>query len=200
MRQSINLLFLQKLTIMLETDKYIVPVFNVDNTDGIGFFVGHYFFTSGHVVASGTPFFFIDGKKYLLEKGKALFLKTLDGESTFETGLDIAVFPIDSVNSSLEFANNLVEVGATLTSLCAFRHYSEEFGEAWSIERIPGRVSHEMGNFFKCDLSRTLHEGSSGSPILLDDKVIGILCGNFPEDPENRILYMKASAITHLLE
>ena len=68
------------------------------------------------------------------------------------------------------------------------------------IERIPGRVSHEMGNFFKCDLSRTLHEGSSGSPILLDDKVIGILCGNFPEDPENRILYMKASAITHLLE
>lgn len=185
---------------MLETDKYIVPIFNTNNTDGIGFFVGNYFITAGHVVLEGHPFFFMNGKKYLLDKEKALLLKTRDSESTFENGLDIAVFPIVSVNSPLEFANKPVEIGAELTSLCAFRRYSEEFGEAWSVERIPGRVSHEMGNFFKCDLSRALHEGSSGSPILLDDKVIGILCGNFREDPENRILYLKVSAITNFLE
>jgi len=185
---------------MLETDKYIVPIFNLDNTDGIGFFVGNYFVTAGHVVLTGSPFIFLKGKQYWLEKGKALLLKTLESESTFENGLDIAVFYIEAIDSPLEFSNIPVSVGTELTSRCSFRHYSEEFGEAWSIERIPGRVSHEMGNFFKCDLSRTLHEGSSGSPILLDDKVIGILCGNFPEDPENRILYMKASAITHLLE
>lgn len=185
---------------MLDIDKYIVPIFNANNTDGIGFFVGHYFFTCGHVVAAGCPFFFINGKKYLLEKEKALFLSTLDSESTFENGLDIAVFPIDSVNSPLEFADKPVEIGAELTSLCAFRRYSEEYGEAWSVERIPGRVTHEMGNFFKCDLSWALHEGSSGSPILLDDKVIGLLCGNFREDPENRILYLKVSAITNFLE
>lgn len=185
---------------MLETDKYIVPIFNLDNTDGIGFFVGNYFVTAGHVVLTGSPFIFLKGKQYWLEKEKALLLKTLESESTFENGLDIAVFYIEAIDSPLEFSNIPVSVGTELTSRCSFRHYSEEFGEAWSIERIPGRVSHEMGNFFKCDLSRTLHEGSSGSPILLDDKVIGILCGNFPEDPENRILYMKASAITHLLE
>ncbi len=185
---------------MLETDKYIVPIFNLDNTGGIGFFVGNYFVTAGHVVLTGNPFIFFKGKQYWLEKEKALLLKTLESESTFENGLDIAVFYIEAIDSPLEFSNILVSVGTELTSRCSFRHYSEEFGEAWSIERIPGRVSHEMGNFFKCDLSRTLHEGSSGSPILLDDKVIGILCGNFPEDPENRILYMKASAITHLLE
>lgn len=185
---------------MLETDKYIVPIFNLDNTDGIGFFVGNYFVTAGHVVLTGSPFIFFKGKQYWLEKEKALLLKTLESESTFENGLDIAVFYIEAIDSPLEFSNIPVSVGTELTSRCSFRHYSEEFGEAWSIERIPGRVSHEMGNFFKCDLSRTLHEGSSGSPILLDDKVIGILCGNFPEDPENRILYMKASAITHLLE
>lgn len=185
---------------MLETDKYIVPIFNLDNTEGIGFFVGNYFVTAGHVVLTGSPFIFFKGKQYWLEKEKALLLKTLESESTFENGLDIAVFYIEAIDSPLEFSNIPVSVGTELTSRCSFRHYSEEFGEAWSIERIPGRVSHEMGNFFKCDLSRTLHEGSSGSPILLDDKVIGILCGNFPEDPENRILYMKASAITHLLE
>lgn len=185
---------------MLETDKYIVPIFNLDNTDGIGFFVGNYFVTAGHVVLTGSPFIFFKGKQYWLEKEKALLLKTLESESTFENGLDIAVFYIEAIDSPLEFSNIPVSVGTELTSRCSFRHYSEEFGEAWSIERIPGRVSHEMGNYFKCDLSRTLHEGSSGSPILLDDKVIGILCGNFPEDPENRILYMKASAITHLLE
>lgn len=185
---------------MLETDKYIVPIFNLDNTDGIGFFVGNYFVTAGHVVLTGSPFIFFKGKQYWLEKEKALLLKTLESESTFENGLDIAVFYIEAIDSPLEFSNIPVSVGTELTSRCSFRHYSEEFGEAWSIERIPGRVSHEMGNFFKCDLSRTLHEGSSGSPILLDDKVIGILCGNFPEDPENRILYMKASAITHLLK
>lgn len=49
-------------------------------------------------------------------------------------------------------------------------------------------------------IASTLHEGSSGSPILLDDKVIGIFCGNFREDPENRILYLKVSAITNFLE
>lgn len=185
---------------MLETDKYIVPIFNLDNTEGIGFFVGNYFVTAGHVVLTGSPFIFFKGKQYWLEKEKALLLKTLESESTFENGLDIAVFYIEAIDSPLEFSNIPVSVGTELTSRCSFRHYSEEFGEAWSIERIPGRVSHEMGNFFKCDLSRTLHEGSSGSPILLDDKVIGILCGNYPEDPENRILYMKASAITHLLE
>lgn len=185
---------------MLETDKYIVPIFNLDNTEGIGFFVGNYFVTAGHVVLTGSPFIFFKGKQYWLAKEKALLLKTLESESTFENGLDIAVFYIEAIDSPLEFSNIPVSVGTELTSRCSFRHYSEEFGEAWSIERIPGRVSHEMGNYFKCDLSRTLHEGSSGSPILLDDKVIGILCGNFPEDPENRILYMKASAITHLLE
>lgn len=49
-------------------------------------------------------------------------------------------------------------------------------------------------------IASTLHEGSSGSPILLDDIVIGIFCGNFREDPENRILYLKVSAITNFLE
>lgn len=49
-------------------------------------------------------------------------------------------------------------------------------------------------------IASTLHEGSSGSPILLDDKVIGIFCGNFREDPENRILYLKVSAISNFLE
>ena len=185
---------------MLETDKYIVPIFNLDNTDGIGFFVGNYFVTAGHVVLTGSPFIFFKGKQYWLEKEKALLLKTLGSESTFENGLDIAVFYIEAIDSPLGFSNIPVSVGTELTSRCSFRHYSEEFGEAWSVECIPGRLSEDLGNFFKCDLTKILHEGSSGSPIFLDDKIVGVLCGYYPYDLENRILYLKTTAFIRLLE
>ena len=184
---------------MNDIEKYVIPILNTEDIDGVGFITGHYLITAGHVCV-GTPFLFLKGKKYFLKKETAAIIKTLDAESTFENGYDIAVFRIDDFESPLKVSSKLILAGDCLTSICRFREYSAERGEFWTIEEHKGNVTGVMGNFFKCDVDKTLHEGSSGSPIQRDGEIVGLLCGNFPEDPENRILYLGGWAIAKILK
>lgn len=181
-------------------DKYIVPIFNTNNSEGVGFFVGDYLITAGHVICAGQPFIVMNGKKHFLVTTDALLLRTPNDESTYDDGMDIAVFSFEGMKSPLTFSSTCINVGAHLTSRSMFRHYSEEFGDALSVEETSGQVIEVMGNFFKCDLERILREGSSGSPIFSDNEVVGILYGNDRKDPENRILYLSGCAINELLQ
>ena len=180
-------------------DKYIIPVFNTNYSEGVGFFVHDFLITAGHVVREGQPFIFMNGKKHFLEITDALLLRTLNEESTYDDGMDIAVFFFEGMMSPLTFSRTCINVGSQLTSRSMFRHYSEDFGDELSVEETSGQVTEVMGNFFKCDLERTLREGSSGSPIFCDNEVVGILYGNDRNDPENRILYLSGCAINELL-
>lgn len=184
---------------MADLDKYIIPVFNTNYSEGVGFFVDDFFITSGHVICEGQPFIVINGKKLILSSKDALLLTTLNEESTFDDGLDIAVFRLEGTLSPLAFTHTRIDVGTELMSRSVFRHFSEEYGEALSLEETSGHVTEVIGNFFKCDLDKVLREGSSGSPIFNDNDVAGILCGNFSGDPENRILYLSGCVINKLL-
>ena len=181
-------------------DKYIIPVFNTNYSEGVGFFVDDYLITAGHVICDGRPFIVYDREKHFLSNEEALLLKTLDEKSTFEDGLDIAVFRFNGIRSPLTLSYTRINVGVQLNSRSFFRHYSEEFGDALSLEETPGHVMEVMGNFFKCDLDRVLRAGSSGSPIFYNNEIAGILCGNSRFDPENRILYLSGYVINELLQ
>lgn len=184
---------------MADLDKYIIPIFNTNYSEGVGFFVDDYFITSGHVICEGQPFIVLNGKKHILYTKDALLLKTLNEESTFDDGLDFAVFCLEGTQSPLAFSDTRIDAGTEIISRSMFRHFSEEFGDALSLEETSGRVTEVIGNFFKCDLDRVLREGSSGSPIFYNNEVTGILCGNFNGDPENRILYLSGCVINKLL-
>ena len=184
---------------MTDYKQYIVPIFNTDYSEGVGFFVGDHLITAAHVICKGQPFIVMNDKKCYLAKEDARLLELYNENSTYDNGLDIAVFSFNGINSPLKFSHTSVDVGAQLVSRAFFRHYSEEFGDALSVEETSGIVTEVMGNFFKCDLNRILRSGSSGSPVFSNDEVVGILCGNYETDPENRILFLSGHVYYELM-
>ena len=52
-----------------------------------------------------------------------------------------------------------------------------------------------QGNYFVCECVR--HEGSSGSPLLMDNKVVGIMHGGYGND---ECVFLSSSAITKVLK
>lgn len=164
----------------MNIDGCIFPIQNENYVEGCGFLIGEYFITSGHVIEkSEAPFIIIEGKK--IQLSEPLFFEANLNDST---SYDLAIFSISTLrNNSLElFEGDIVE-GMELTSYSYKRN--ESGYDLIKCEAIVG--SHEEGNYFSALTSMDLRSGSSGSPVLIGNKVVGIMTKGNNDDYDNPI-------------
>jgi hypothetical protein len=178
-------------------NKNIFQIYSSNYEEGCGFFVENKFYTSGHVIEHAEkPFIEIDGKKVYLSNP---YYFRYDKEVT---GYDIAIFEIPLYSGSLEWYEGEIMPGMKLLSQ-SYKCFGMEYVET-EIET----TKDLEGNYFYGESKINLKGGSSGSPAILGNKVVGILtAGNNnglnepcnPKLPVNFCAFLSSTAILKLL-
>lgn len=188
--------------------KYIVPLTAWSNgieVNGVGVLIDSLFVTCGHTFSQAENIsFVIDGKNYTFNMQQALALEiptqNLDGSD-----YDICIFKIDGIISPFTLAMEMPEIGQNLTSV-SFKHFARKNQnsnansildsmneEIIEIRKSIGIVTDIEKNFFLCQMNIPLEPGRSGSPIIIDNKIYGILHGG--KDNGYKCLYQSSKSI-----
>ncbi len=195
----------------IQLEKYIFPVTGSgEKEEGVGVVVGNLLITAGHVVNGMDRFsIIIDKKEYDISKNQILALSALPEEPK-PTDYDICVINLNGINSLLTLATELPNIGKQLISISykqVTRKIDSEncngiFGKSQKRDiethHSEGYVNIEDTNFFGCDMSEPLEEGRSGSPIIAEDKVYGILTGG--KDNGKFCVYQSSKSILEFLK
>lgn len=192
--------------------EYVVPVYEKKRKQGKekdavtpspignGFFIDDFFITAAHVIeeAENEKGFIIVGgeEKELCLNHAVVYRKIADDDEYGDLNVgDIAVFGFDGVKSPLKLSAELPIKGDALTSCYNYQ-------SAW--HHSMGLIADGdlfKGNFFGWQTNTdTIHPtegGSSGSPLLKDNTVYGILFAGLREDPS--ICVFTASAFVYKL-
>ena len=171
-------------------------------SDGCGVLVGDLFITAGHVIEhSMVAHVYIDHKDYELNKEDALYY-SFDDKDSFDTkASDVAVFKLEGAKPSpLTLAENSPSNDDVLTSV-SYLHYGKKNSNATSVfdatievyEKLvcKAKVTEHSNNFFICDMEVQLKPGSSGSPVLNGNRVVGILHGG----KDNQCVFQSTESI-----
>ena len=184
----------------MNIEHYILPVDCSNHVEGCGFIINGHFITSGHIIKEGkSPSIRVFGEKINLSN--PVFLECDENDSK---KYDIAVFPIPRVISGLELHDGKIENGMRLQSI-SFRKLGKE------IVKCEVTVANDIfndGNYFGALTSKNLKVGSSGSPVLIGNKVVGIMTkGNNngvdepcePALPINFCIFLSSLAIKEVI-
>lgn len=160
--------------------EYVFHIQSPNQGEGCGFFIGNRFYTCAHVIKEcDAPYIVVDSKRVLLDKPVIYRFDEAQPD-----GYDIAVFDIPQVDGPLLFAKEGPEVGETLDTI-SWRTFSK--GTEFICCKSTVRPEVE-GNYYYADTDVKLKEGSSGSPLVRDGKVYGMLCAGDPGTPLCAIL------------
>lgn len=198
---------------------------------GNGFVINNFFITASHVILDNqeqtdqsNPYFILEGKEYELVKSKSFFWKSMSydqngnpiGHANIENG-DFAAYEIPGIKSPLSLAENPPNYEEAFH--CCFFHNMEPRNSKyhttdtkpiyyWETKGIVFGSSGFMGNFFgaKMHPEHPMGGGSSGSPLLRDNIVYGVLHAGNPYDrtenkhhPEICIFYAASAAFQCLI-
>lgn len=176
----------------------VFPIQSANYEECCGFFIDHYFITSGHAITdSDNPSILVNGITIPLTNPIFFEDNRLESE-----GYDLAIFDIPSYNSNLELDTEDVLPGMKLKSI-SFKSLGTKL-----IKCDVNVCDYYEGNYFAGLTSVNLKSGSSGSPVLLDNKVVGVMTkGNNngldepcnPNLPINFCLFLSAKAISKVL-
>ena len=176
--------------------KYIVPVFDCIHTCGQGCFIGDCFLTSGHVIGKETKYLFWNKERFTLDSREALSVQIITKGKDDCTQNDFALFRFNGIDSPLKLSNSLPPVGATFDCITWIpdNNMSEVDG---FIKRLicKGEVVRHYHHFFSCRMDYKLSKGSSGSPLILDNTVWGLLSGLDDSDGKNELFFQSAAFI-----
>ena len=172
----------------------------IDTLCGNGFFVGDYFVTAAHVISAVTfPFIKMNGQEFSLKQTDAIVWRIMSENTKEEEyrntdNADVAIFHFLNAGSPLQFSEKLPEPSTILS--CNYYYHSnfcESQGEV-------GDKDFFLGNFFGCRMTpiHPTEGGSSGSPLIKDDIVYGILHGGNKSDTSICVFSSAAHAF-HLL-
>lgn len=195
---------------MEEKLKYVQPFYY---GDGCGFFAGNYFITAGHCFKEYDGIIVnLDGVSYEFRRESADFIKYDEDETE---GLDLAIFKVPGINSPISLERYEPKADDKLRSV-SFKHMYKKGqtifdAEEWfELTECTADVTGEiMGNYFITVTDKSLKKGSSGSPVFLGDKVVGILCGGNNDNtgkkcdialPLNWCFNLRSNAILQVLE
>lgn len=188
--------------------KYIVPFTawsKGTEEHCVGIVIGNLFVTCGHAFSQVENIsFVIDGENYTLNMQKALALE-IPTQHLESSEYDICIFKIDGITSPFTLAKEMPEIGQNLTSV-SFKHFTRKNQnstansildsmneEIVEVRNSIGTVTDIEKNFFLCQMTIPLEPGRSGSPIIIDDKVYGILHGG--KDNGNTCAYQSSKSI-----
>ncbi len=176
--------------------EYVVPIYEkilgmgkesvVVSQIGNGFFIDGFFITAAHVIEEAENekgYIKVgDEEKVLRPDNAVIYRKVVDDDEYGDLNVgDVAVYRFDGAKSPLILNTELPIMGDTLISCYYYKN-------TWH-HAIGLVVDNELfkGNFFGWQTSAdTIHPtegGSSGSPLLKDNTVYGILFAGFREDP-----------------
>lgn len=172
----------------------------IDTLCGNGFFVGNYFVTAAHVISAvNFPFIKVNDQEFFLKQTDAIVWRIMSEnpkEEDFENtdNADVAIFHFPNAGSPLQFSEKLPEPSTILS--CNYYYHSnfcESYGEV-------GDKEFFLGNFFGCRMTpiHPTEGGSSGSPLIKDDIVYGILHAGNKSDTSICVFSSAAHAL-HLL-
>ena len=175
---------------------YVVPVFDLMHTCGLGCFVGNTFITSGHVIGTETKYLFWNGERLSLDPNEALSLQIIIEGKDDSAQNDFALFHFDGIDSPFKLADCLPPVGATLDCLTWVPNNDMSKVDGF-LKRVicKGEVVSHYHHFFSCRMDFELHEGASGSPLIMDNTVWGILSGHNGNKAKDELFFQSASFI-----
>jgi hypothetical protein len=174
-------------------EDYIHPIMDGSDCVGQGFEADGYFVTAAHVVKDNPNcYVMIGGHKVPLCNYKFHFgRKTLDayyigkGDTYKDKGqMDVIMYNFGTSDSPLHFNIHTPTMGEVFSSYCVnpvFDPATNKYSNKYSIEKALV-LGEEEGNYFYCKCKR--FEGSSGSPLLWENQVVGIMHGG-----ESKFLY-----------
>lgn len=191
-------------------ENYVFPVCcgtKDGESDGCGVLVGDLFVTAGHVIEHAVvAHVYIDHVDYELCKEDALYYSFDDKDSLDTNASDVAVFKLEGVTPSpLTLAEDSPSNDDDLTSI-SYLHYGKKNPNATSVfdatievyEKLVcnAKVIKLSNNFFVCDMEVQLKPGSSGSPVLDGNKVVGILHGG----KESQCVFQSSESLVQLMK
>lgn len=172
----------------------------IDTLCGNGFFVGDFFVTAAHVI-SMTNFSFIkmNGQEISLKQTDAIVWRMMSEDAKEEKygntdNADVAIFHIPNIGSPLQLSEKLPEPSTILS--CNY-YYHSKFCES---QGEVGDKDFFLGNFFGCRMIpiHPTEGGSSGSPLIKDNIVYGILHAGHKSDNSICVFFSAVHAL-HLL-
>ena len=189
--------------------KYIFPINRA--LEGTGVLVGNLFITAGHVVeGSIEPSVSVDGENYRLTEQNRIVIET--NPSKLSNGYDVAIYKLDGIESPLMLSDNIPNVTDDVVSYSYKTNITQNtehgvgiFGsikhEERLLERVTGKVIEYYDNFFECKMDEKLSQGRSGSPLFVNNKIVGILYGDKDgKINSSTVLYLSSNAILKLIK
>lgn len=163
----------------MRKENHILPVMNSNYVEGCGFIADNLFITSGHVIKdSENPFIYIRGKRISLSQPKFYECDLKNSDK-----YDVAIYELPETETGYELYDGEIKVGQILESL-SFKNLGETL-----VQCDVTVCDNFEGNYFSGLTSKNLKAGCSGSPVLLGNKVVGIMTkgnnDNF-DNPENK--------------
>ena len=192
--------------IIMEVEKYIFPIYSGGTIVGQGFIADGYFITAAHVVKDFPSCFTrINSKRFELSDTfiRSSFFNKSDAydkiikedfyhnplsklEYIFigigniyqdPTMMDIVLYPCNDIESPLRLSQHIPPKGEQLISYCI--HEEMDFSQLnppCKLKTVPAlALGQEEGNYFYCNCEQ--FAGSSGSPLLNGNEVVGIMHG-----------------------
>ena len=167
---------------------------------GFGFLANGYFITAAHVITDYSPcIVIIDGKIIELSKEVPIFIEA--GDVYDPENIDLAYYKLNIGKSGFDVSDYIPYKNELLESYCLRdAKKNDSNNPIYESDIQPAYALGEVeGNYFHCKCKR--YEGSSGSPLIKDNKVIGIMHGGMIvkdlisngklSDEEKRILNLK---------
>ena len=192
----------------MDIKQYIFPIYSGGTIIGQCFIADGYLITAAHVIkdfpACSTR---INGKRFEFPKvysvteepfvvGEEPFLIGGGDYNHDSTSLDIVMFRRDDVHSPLHLSTHVLQKGEKFDNYCL--HGVMDFSllnPPCELRMVPAIVrGEEEGNYFYCDCKQ--FGGSSGSPLLKGNEVVGIMHGG---DDNGLCAFLKAQIITERL-
>ena len=156
----------------------VIPIHTSNFEEGCGFFIGHYFLTSGHVIAnSENPHILVNQNRINLVNPIFFEDNKLDPR-----GYDLAIFDVKEVYGTLELFIGEVEPGEIFKSL-SYKELGIKYVEC-DIEVNDYKEGHYFGVYSNINLK----EGCSGSPILSGNKVVGMMTAGNNDGTDNPMI------------